>query len=108
MIPGSATTIVTLLSSSDNTEVPPIDPKTNKLIKDAIKIVYHPNSKHADEIKSLYDYRHQANVSQPPIDNEPWAPFQTCGDYEYAEISLAVSLSTQQNNALIQLIHCFI
>ena len=76
-------------------------------MEDAINIVYHPNSKRAEEIKSLYDYCHELKTSQP-VEKEPWKPFQTRGDFEFAELVLAASLSDKQTNALIALVRRFV
>lgn len=83
----------------------PTDPITGKEIEDAVKIDYHPHSNRNTEIKSYHDYLHQTQNSSPPTDKQPWAPFRTRTDYEYAEIVLAASLNAAQNNALISLIH---
>lgn len=99
----SATTGATM--GATGTIPHPIDPATGKIIHDAIKIEYHPNSGCGDEVKSFYDFRHQHMNRPQVVDEEPWAAFGTRADYEYAEIALAASLSARQNTALISLIH---
>lgn len=83
----------------------PTDPITGREIEDAVKIDYHPHSNRNTKIKSYHDYLRQTQNLSPPTDKQPWAPFCTCTDYEYAEIVLAVSLNAAQNNVLISLIH---
>lgn len=76
-------------------------------IVDPIKVIYHPHSERQEEVASFKDYRHRGleEKSTPKdSDKEPWSPFRTRGDFDYAEIALAAGLNMTQSNALIALI----
>ena len=41
----------------------------------------------------------------PPVDSNPWAPFKTREDFEFAELMLKGGMPKAQINALISLFH---
>ena len=72
-----------------------------------IRVEYHPNSgRHADIFepdqycKSVPDSDCNA-MSEP----EPWAPFKTREDFEFAEMVLEAGMTRGQVKALIKLFH---
>lgn len=73
--------------------------------KDDIRREYHPNSGREPEICRFEDYRSSAPSSTSPIEPEPWLPFKTREDFEFAEIALATAMSKEQVNATIGLLH---
>lgn len=77
---------------------------SGSVIPKPIKIEYHPHSGTPEAIISLYDYNKSTEEPKPPVDFEPWRPFATCADYEYAEIALEAGLTIKQNNVLLKLI----
>ena len=71
---------------------------------DLIKVEYHPHCKRSDELLSLYEYRNRREKVHLQVDEEPWLPFSTRADYEYADITLEAGLNASQSSRLILLI----
>lgn len=77
----TATVIMGMTTNATTAIPPPIDPATGKIIHDAIKIKYHPNSGCNDKVKLFYDFCHH-HMNRPRVtDEEPWAAFGTHADY---------------------------
>lgn len=79
-----------------NISDPVVDPPAaihRELKRDDIKIVYHPHSGLREEIISFEEWAERANkvadrniaFALETIDKEPWQPFQSRVDYEFAE-----------------------
>jgi hypothetical protein len=77
---------------------------------DDIKTEYHPNSGRSTRIQHFGEYGHEVSDLESisfnlSPDVEPWKPFQTRLDFEFAELTLGAALSEQQTNKLINWIH---
>lgn len=73
---------------------------------DDIKIEYHPKSGCQYVIQCFQDYEFSSTPKKSVvIDDEPWKPFCTQLDFEFAELALQAALSKGQINAFIKLIH---
>ena len=75
---------------------------------DDIKIQYHPSSGLSAQVFYFDDYK----SGDPPTvgvshlgDNEPWKPFCSRLDFEFAEVALQAALNKEQTNTLIRLMH---
>ncbi|KAF9780021.1 hypothetical protein BJ322DRAFT_1165130 [Thelephora terrestris] len=66
---------------------------------------YHPNSGRQTDTFKLNEYRQSATVANTTVDPEPWAPFRTREDFEFAEIALEAGMTRGQVNALTKLFH---
>ena len=65
---------------------------------------YHPNSGRSTKIESLEDYfEHTSKPVSPPEDSEPWRPFRSRADFEFAKLALEAALTQGQVEQLIQL-----
>lgn len=70
---------------------------------DDIKVEYHPNSGRPPEVFSFADFGCQrAEASHVPPKN-PWAPFRTKADFEFAEIAFDAAMNEKQVAVLIKL-----
>lgn len=74
-------------------------------LKDDIRREYHPNSGREPEIINFEDYKSSSPSNIPLGEPEPWLPFKTREDFEFAEIALATAMSKVQVNATIDLLH---
>ena len=70
-----------------------------------IKVEYHPNSGHNHKMFTLEEFQHARSevLHTHPADPEPWLPFKTREDFEFAEIAQETGMSKKQINALIRL-----
>lgn len=68
-------------------------------------IKYHPTTHTPSRIQHFEDYGKQDD-SQPakPHSSEPWKPFQSRIDFDFAELVLDAALNNDQVEALIQII----
>ena len=73
---------------------------------DNIKIEYHPHSERPPEILPLKDYQERRRKIEIPRLNtqQPWKPFETRADFEFAEVTLKAGLSKNQTDTLLSLI----
>ena len=70
-----------------------------------IRVKYHPNSgRRADTFKPD-EYRRPVPNCNATSEPEPWAPFQTREDFEFAEMVLDAGMTKGQVKALIKLFH---
>jgi len=72
-----------------------------------ITIEYHPHSKKATHIFNPEEYKASlADNSEPtkPPDDEPWRPFHTREDFEFAELVHDAALNQPQIEKFIKLI----
>lgn len=73
---------------------------------DDIRIEYHPSSGREPETFAFEDFVRVAPDSPPyPVDLDPWVPFNSREDFEFAELALATGMSKAQVNAMIDLFH---
>ncbi|KAG2118345.1 hypothetical protein BD769DRAFT_1629698 [Suillus cothurnatus] len=73
---------------------------------DDIKVDYHPHSQILSTIHHFTDFsRTRPMEASVPQNHTPWEPFQTCLNFEVAEIALEAALTTEQTNCLLSLIH---
>lgn len=74
---------------------------------DAIKTVYHPSSGRSSCTVNFEDYREQEeNLCNSAYDiTEPWQPFKTRTDFEFAELAHETFMTQNQIEKLIKLIH---
>lgn len=73
---------------------------------DDIRIEYHPSSGLATRIIKLDEYRESAKGSHDSdVDPEPWAPFRTREDFEFAELMLEAGMTKAQVEQMIKLVH---
>jgi len=70
-----------------------------------IRREYHPNAHREPEVFSFDEYQSIPPVAAPPPEAEPWLPFNTREDFEFAEIALATAMTKAQVNATIDLLH---
>ncbi|KAF9789425.1 hypothetical protein BJ322DRAFT_990294, partial [Thelephora terrestris] len=70
-----------------------------------IRVEYHPNSGRKHKTFTLEEFQRACSDVQHthPADPEPWLPFNTREDFEFAEIAQQSRLSKGQINALIRL-----
>ena len=87
-----------LIKNKDSTEKPSLD---------AIKIEYHPSSGLPSKIIDFEDYREQEEKIYKLGDNisEPWRPFRTRYDFEFAELIHETFATKDQTTRLIKLIN---
>jgi hypothetical protein len=80
-------------------------PPTQDYKDDDIQVEYHPASGRPINILKLDDYRKSASQADVVEESEPWAPFRTREDFEFAELMLDSNLSKGQIDALVKLFH---
>ncbi|KAF9491747.1 hypothetical protein BDN71DRAFT_1484072 [Pleurotus eryngii] len=71
---------------------------------DDIKCEYHPFSKRITEVHHFHEYGMQ--VKEPIdyiINNEPWRPFRTRRDFEFASLTITQSLTKKAVDSLLEL-----
>jgi hypothetical protein len=74
----------------------------HELLVDDIKTEYHPSSGHPILIQHFGEYGLEvSDLESPSPDAEPWKPFQTRLDFEFAELTLKAALNEKQTNELI-------
>lgn len=72
---------------------------------DDIRTEYHPNSGRGVKVETFEDYREHTfkPVAVPEI-TEPWRPFQSRTDFEFAQLALDAALTKAHVDKLIQLV----
>ena len=70
-----------------------------------IRREYHPSAHRKPEVFSFDDYQSIPPVIPPPVEPEPWLPFKTREDFEFAEIALDTAMTKAQVDATIDLLH---
>lgn len=70
-----------------------------------IQVEYHPNSGRATDFFKIDEYRKSAPNTGVMSEPEPWAPFRTREDFEFAEIALGTGMTRAQTDAMIKLFH---
>jgi len=75
-------------------------------LEDDIKTEYHPHSGHAMHVDHFNEYGFpSAEAPKPKPLDEPWHPFHSCIDFEFAEIALKSHLNRKTVNKLIAILH---
>ncbi|KAG1730507.1 uncharacterized protein EDB91DRAFT_1252585 [Suillus paluster] len=71
------------------------------------KIEYHPSTGHEPLLQTFKEFgvntHHEEDL---PVDEEPWHPFCSHGDFEFAEIMLNAMLNKLHIDDLLALIGC--
>lgn len=71
---------------------------------DDIKVEYHPKSGRPTTIHPFEEFKRNTQQEPDiPPSSEPWSPFKSRADFEFAEIVLQASLNTRHTDALIKL-----
>ncbi|KAG1882566.1 hypothetical protein F4604DRAFT_1879304 [Suillus subluteus] len=65
---------------------------------------YHPRSSCVTLYQTFDEFCITQETQHAPIDEEPWHPFRSHGDFEFSEIVLDVVLNKSQINSLLELI----
>ena len=79
------------------------DDLTQSYQEDDIRVEYHPHSGHGPKILKLNEYRQPASDASAAAEHEPWMPFRTRYDFEFAEIALGSGMTRKQMDAMIKL-----
>ncbi|KIK78412.1 hypothetical protein PAXRUDRAFT_164102, partial [Paxillus rubicundulus Ve08.2h10] len=74
---------------------------------DDIKVEYHPHSGRPQQVYQFSDYKQDQASQRPSLthDQQPWKPFHSCLNFEFVELALYASLSKDETNRLINLVH---
>ena len=70
-----------------------------------IQVEYHPKSGCSMDTFKFDKYRQPLPHSNATLEPEPWAPFRTREDFEFAELMLDTGVTKKQAKALIKLFH---
>jgi hypothetical protein len=73
--------------------------------QDDIKTEYHPHSQRPPETVHFEDYNARKHARYELNDEEPWRPFRSRIDFEFAEITLKAALDKDLTDSLIRLVH---
>ncbi|KAG2133578.1 uncharacterized protein EDB93DRAFT_1242820 [Suillus bovinus] len=69
------------------------------------KTMYHPSAGREPLLQMFEEFGVNSHPEEElPVDEEPWRPFCSHGDFEFAEITLNAALNKSQINALLALI----
>ena len=72
---------------------------------DNIRTEYHPNSGRGAKVEKFEDYReHSLKHNSVPEIKDPWLPFQSRTDFEFAQLALDAALTKTHVDKLIQLV----
>ncbi|KIM65038.1 hypothetical protein SCLCIDRAFT_23133 [Scleroderma citrinum Foug A] len=73
---------------------------------DNIQVEYHPNSGKPTEKYSFAEFTrvHAPKPYKPDASTDPWYPFRTRLDFEFADLALEAALSKEQTNRLLKLV----
>ncbi|TFK46324.1 hypothetical protein OE88DRAFT_1715060 [Heliocybe sulcata] len=76
---------------------------------DDIKVEYPPQSHRSTTVHAFGDFRKaHPPATSVPIDKEPWRPFRSRLDFDFAEFTSDAKLSRSNIDRLIKIIHCAI
>lgn len=70
------------------------------------KIKFHPRSGHEPLYQRFEEFGVTPETQAPPVDEIPWHPFRSHGDFEFSEIVLDAALNKGQVDRLLSLIAC--
>ncbi|KAG0708024.1 hypothetical protein DFH29DRAFT_979603 [Suillus ampliporus] len=80
-------------------------PAVSAQLPSEFKTEYHPRSARLPLFQPFDEFGISPEVQQAPIiDNEPWRPFRSHGDFEFSEITIEAAPNKFQINALLSLI----
>ncbi|KAG1786948.1 uncharacterized protein HD556DRAFT_1449297 [Suillus plorans] len=69
------------------------------------KTMYHPSAGREPLLQTFEEFGVNSHPEEElPVDEEPWRPFCSRGDFEFAEIALNAALNKSQINVLLALI----
>ena len=68
-------------------------------------VEYHPSSGRRPRTFKFEEFTRTAPACTPSADPEPWAPFKTRADFEFAALAQDTRMSKAQVNSLIALFH---
>lgn len=76
---------------------------------DDIKVEYHPSSGIEAKVYPFHGFQRRPMASSEASHSaEPWRPFQSCLEFELAELALEAGLNNHKTDQLIKLCHCCI
>jgi hypothetical protein len=82
-----------------------LEPQPVGLTIDNIRTEYHPNSGRGIKVETFEDYReHTLKDNSVPEITDPWRPFQSRTDFEFAQLALEAALTKKHVDKLIQLV----
>ena len=93
------------MADMGETEAGPCDTGSSSCQDGDIMIEYHPSSGCEPEIFKFEEFTQRAPACTPSVDPEPWAPFKTRADFEFAAVAQDTGMSKAQVNTLIGLFH---
>lgn len=73
-------------------------------IAEDFKTEHHPHSSHPMTFQSAEDFGQSAEGPAVQPDEQPWRPFRTAADLEFADIAVQAGLNASHVNALLGLI----
>ncbi|KAG2114095.1 hypothetical protein BD769DRAFT_1630026 [Suillus cothurnatus] len=80
-------------------------PAASAQLPSEFKTEYHPRSGRPTLFQPFDEFRtSEAQHNAPIIDDEPWCPFRSRGDFEFSEIAIEAALNKSQINSLLSLI----
>ncbi|KAG1874106.1 hypothetical protein C8R48DRAFT_745988 [Suillus tomentosus] len=69
------------------------------------KMMYHPSAGHEPLLQTFEEFSVNSHPEEElPVDEEPWCPFCSRSNFEFAEIALNATLNKSQIDALLALI----
>ncbi len=97
-------------TANDNPEECPatIEDDPASLENDDIKMQYHPSTGRPPVISHFEDFQRHRNrpshVNPNAFEDEPWKPFQTREDFDFAEVCLEAGLTQRQVEVMLRMI----
>jgi len=82
----------------------PHQPAVNIERPQDFKIEFHPRSGREPLYQRFEEFGVTPETQAPPVDETPWRPFQSRGDFEFSEIALDAALNKGQVDRLLSLI----
>ncbi|KAG1718470.1 hypothetical protein EDB19DRAFT_1837997 [Suillus lakei] len=82
----------------------PHQPAVNIERPQDFKTKFHPCSGCEMLYQRFKEFGVTPETQAPPVDEVPWHPFQSCGDFEFSEIALDAALNKGQVDRLLSLI----
>ncbi|KAG2151772.1 hypothetical protein BD769DRAFT_1623523 [Suillus cothurnatus] len=80
-------------------------PAASAQLPSEFKTEYYPRSGRPTLFQPFDEFRtSEAQHNAPIIDDEPWRPFRSRGDFEFSEIAIEAALNKSQINSLLSLI----
>ncbi|THH17156.1 hypothetical protein EUX98_g9183 [Antrodiella citrinella] len=84
---------------------PAVADDPNDICLDDIRTEYHPGSGIPTKTQRFEAFRRSEQQRNTSLDGQPWLPFRTQANFEFAEIALDGALNRSQINALVKLFH---